>query len=440
MQQLESAFKKISRFISRAEEKMEFYTLSISEKKNILIDNPQKHIALRTRNDANEAEILFTTALGVIPVFAPFGEALTRQEFLLALIQGMRLIPFVLSDGRIAVPLYKDFSTQDALRLLNDLDGIFYKRFNCRLELAKTDASEMTILEQRMSGARRYYLEEHGDWTARFTESLEDELSRVSFVSFLRQRIKAHILKGTPACYPVAPPAQSAAWRRQRENADYDFPVLNGCREDVRNFFYRDTFIYEQYAVPGKVEASPGDVVIDAGAFIGDTACYFSRKVGKEGRVLAFEIVPETIDFARQNMRINGCDNVEILPNALSDASSTFTVVLNPHSNSAAFVADASDDDAKDVVSVDAVTLDDLAAERAITVDFIKADIEGAEMRMLRGAARTIARDAPVCAICLYHRQEDYWQIPQFLKELRPDYAFWFRCEAEPVLFARKKN
>ena len=70
-------------------------------------------------------------------------------------------------------------------------------------------------------------------------------------------------------------------------------------------------------------------------------------------------------------------------------------------------------------------------------VDFIKSDTEGNEMALLRGAAATISRDAPVCAICLYHKKDDFWEIPSFLKELRPDYRFWFRCEAEPVLFAK---
>lgn len=58
-------------------------------------------------------------------------------------------------------------------------------------------------------------------------------------------------------------------------------------------------------------------------------------------------------------------------------------------------------------------------------------------MAMLRGAAGIIKDDAPVCAICLYHKKDDFWQIPQYLLSLRPDYKFWFRCEAEPVLFAK---
>lgn len=88
--------------------------------------------------------------------------------------------------------------------------------------------------------------------------------------------------------------------------------------------------------------------------------------------------------------------------------------------------------------TVKSITLDEYCKEAQEKVDFIKADIEGAEMSMLRGAKHTIASSAPVCAICLYHKKNDFWEIPQYLENLCPDYTFWFRCEAEPVLFAKR--
>ena len=70
-------------------------------------------------------------------------------------------------------------------------------------------------------------------------------------------------------------------------------------------------------------------------------------------------------------------------------------------------------------------------------INFIKADIEGAEMSMLRGATRIIKKHSPTIAICLYHKKDDFWEIPSFIHSLNPKYKFWFRCEAEPVLFAK---
>lgn len=60
-------------------------------------------------------------------------------------------------------------------------------------------------------------------------------------------------------------------------------------------------------------------------------------------------------------------------------------------------------------------------------VDFIKLDIEGAELEALQGAALTIARWKPRMAISAYHKPEDFWTLQQYIKSLRPDYVFAFR-------------
>ena len=60
-------------------------------------------------------------------------------------------------------------------------------------------------------------------------------------------------------------------------------------------------------------------------------------------------------------------------------------------------------------------------------VDYIKLDIEGAELDMLHGAAQTITRYKPKMAVSAYHKIEDLWTLPLYIKSLRPDYEFEFR-------------
>ena len=60
-------------------------------------------------------------------------------------------------------------------------------------------------------------------------------------------------------------------------------------------------------------------------------------------------------------------------------------------------------------------------------VDYIKLDIEGAELEMLHGAAKTIAHFKPKMAISAYHKPEDLWTLALYIKSLRPDYKFEFR-------------
>ena len=60
-------------------------------------------------------------------------------------------------------------------------------------------------------------------------------------------------------------------------------------------------------------------------------------------------------------------------------------------------------------------------------VDYIKLDIEGAELDMLHGAAKTISRWKPKMAVSAYHRPEDLWTLASYIKSIRPDYEFKFR-------------
>jgi FkbM family methyltransferase len=64
-------------------------------------------------------------------------------------------------------------------------------------------------------------------------------------------------------------------------------------------------------------------------------------------------------------------------------------------------------------------------------VDFIKLDIEGAELDALRGATNTISKFRPTMAICTYHSQDHFWQIPQFVDSLELGYRVHLRHYTE---------
>jgi hypothetical protein len=88
-------------------------------------------------------------------------------------------------------------------------------------------------------------------------------------------------------------------------------------------------------------------------------------------------------------------------------------------------------------IDVETIAIDDWAAESE-QVNFIKMDIEGAELEALRGAERTIRWFHPRLAISVYHRPEDLVEIPRFL--MRFNYKLYldhFTSHAEEtILFA----
>jgi FkbM family methyltransferase len=145
---------------------------------------------------------------------------------------------------------------------------------------------------------------------------------------------------------------------------------------------------------------APGMTVMDIGANIGQYALIAANRVGDRGRVHAFEPTPALATRLRQNVSINGLENIIINEAAVSDTVGEATLYLpygdNPGENSIITPNEVSGP--VPTVRVSTVTLDAYLSERGVErVDVIKIDIEGAELLALRGATGLLARDqAPV--------------------------------------------
>ncbi|MDR0362170.1 MAG: FkbM family methyltransferase, partial [Planctomycetota bacterium] len=157
---------------------------------------------------------------------------------------------------------------------------------------------------------------------------------------------------------------------------------------DITNFFSREG----SYENPPHVAFSAGDTVLDCGANIG---CFSALAASKGCKVYAFEPVKHIREnYLQQTADLNG--NIALCPYALSDAAGSmeFMIVPNNLGGSREATSDARANYGRETVQ--AIPLDDYLAENNIgDVHAIKADIEGAERKMLRGAAKTLAKYAP---------------------------------------------
>jgi FkbM family methyltransferase len=165
-----------------------------------------------------------------------------------------------------------------------------------------------------------------------------------------------------------------------------------------------------------------GDIIIDGGSFDGTTAKVFSKLVGDNGMVYSFDCDLENI------LEDNKGLNIRYFDYALYDSEK----VLNFHKYQGieapgSFVSEVHNL-LDNELNVKAINLD-LFNNRFMNdskIDFIKLDIEGAEVKALQGAKELIIRDKPKLAIACYHLLEHYWEIPHFILSLDSSYKIGF--------------
>jgi len=175
---------------------------------------------------------------------------------------------------------------------------------------------------------------------------------------------------------------------------------------------------YDQYCHPS-IDFAGCKVLFDIGAWTGDTAIKFAKLIDQNGKIVAFEPTPHSMADLCKNIHDEGLEN-KVIPVAagVSDRNGYAWIQLAQHSSSNCISSTGS-------VLVNITTIDDFCNEVKMVPDFIKMDIEGSEMAALRGATNTIVKYGPGLQVCIYHRCEDLWEIPLFLKELRPDYKLY---------------
>jgi FkbM family methyltransferase len=138
----------------------------------------------------------------------------------------------------------------------------------------------------------------------------------------------------------------------------------------------------------------PGDVMIDAGANIGLFTVLAAAHVGSHGRVIACEPSTPTMELLRDNVARNGFDWVELREVALAEQPGRLEMqVFEPGSGFSSFAP--AETSGASTIEVDVTTLDEVAGELLERTRLVKLDVEGAELRALRGAGALLERARP---------------------------------------------
>ncbi|MBK8803373.1 MAG: FkbM family methyltransferase [Fibrobacteres bacterium] len=178
---------------------------------------------------------------------------------------------------------------------------------------------------------------------------------------------------------------------------------------------------------------------VDAGAYVGDTIERFLwAQNGSFRNILAFE--PGPVQHAALLRRLERLrsewalpdESVEVRLGALGERDGS----LGAGFSSGPLQSLAADSIGEG--SVRCWSLDSIETRSPAT--FLKADVEGMELEVLAGAARTIARHAPKLAVCVYHKPQHLVEVAEAILRIRPDYHLALRQHApllmETVLYA----
>jgi len=154
-----------------------------------------------------------------------------------------------------------------------------------------------------------------------------------------------------------------------------------------------------------------GSVVYDIGAHVGFYTLLASELVGLKGKVVAFEPLPRNLYYLKEHLRLNRCENVEVIEAAVTEQSGI------------AFFEEAKSSyeghlSSKGCIKVRTVNLDDLVLNGEIPPpDYMKIDVEGAELKVLKGAKSILYKYQPTIFLAT-HGVEVHQQCCGFLKSM----------------------
>lgn len=160
------------------------------------------------------------------------------------------------------------------------------------------------------------------------------------------------------------------------------------------------------------------EVFADLGAYDGDTLEEFFNIAGGFKHAVAIE--PDRRNFRKLMKYAEGRADITLVNKAVSSSKQLLRFNDKAGRNSAL--------DESGRCEVEADSPDNIFADIGVhDVSFVKMDVEGAEIAALEGLRNTIFENKPKLCICAYHKREDLWRIPKFIKSLNWEYKIYLR-------------
>jgi FkbM family methyltransferase len=244
-------------------------------------------------------------------------------------------------------------------------------------------------------------------------------LRQVLHSSVVSQRIDHLTRSLLSSAEVVDTSAECSLWRTRL--GEFWFPT-NGAIEQLANCLAeQDIGVYSS----SLTRSRRGDVVLDCGANVGT----FSHKACGLGaaQVVAIEPASRNLDCLRRNLDRNIASRQVVLETrGLWDKEET--LVLNMDKGNPLKHRVVADRGASLLTQICVTTIDNIVSElRLDRVNFIKMDVEGAELKALSGGRNTIRTHRPLLAIAVEHGKDliaNAKAVIQLVRDIHPAYEW----------------
>lgn len=136
-------------------------------------------------------------------------------------------------------------------------------------------------------------------------------------------------------------------------------------------------------------------IILDIGTNIGWYVLNLAKNV-PQGKIIAFEPMPQTFEYLKQNVKLNNIKNVKLYNFGLGDKTGGRVFYYYPTEAGSTSLKDLHDEIKKIRIKCPVKRLDDFIDRLTSKIHFIKCDVEGAELSVIKGGLKTIQKHQPV--------------------------------------------
>lgn len=194
----------------------------------------------------------------------------------------------------------------------------------------------------------------------------------------------------------------------------FDYNFMDGFTNDFD----------KQYFEPDIIPPIKNITFLDGGGYVGDTTPNIIKNYPDFQKIYLVEPNELHINIAKRDF--GEVKNIEFINCGLSNKKVTAINDTKLEQNKTSLENNCDHHYQAQIVD----TIDNICKGK---IDFIKLDIEGAEQDAIDGAKETIKKYKPILAICVYHKAQDWYKIPQKILAINKDYKIYLRHYMEGI-------